>query len=156
MDLMRWEPFDELMRVRQSMDKLLEGSFMRPSRLISSVLGETPAVPIDMYQESDRIVIKASVPGTKPDEMDVTITGDTLTIKGESKSETEVKKENYLYQEHHYGSFSRSIQLPTGLNTDKTEATFKDGILTLTIPRLEELKPKEIKVIAKESPKEES
>lgn len=154
MELKHWEPFSELVSLRQAMDRLLEDSFVRPPRLISGILGEGPVPPIDMYQEVDKVVVRVSLPGVKAEDMDITISGDTLTIKGESKSESEVKKESYLYQEHRYGGFSRSVSLPVGLEADKTEATFKGGVLTLTIPRVEELKPKEIKVIAKESTEE--
>ena len=73
-----------------------------------------------------------------------------MTIKGESKAEQEVKREDYLYQERRYGAFSRSVILPSGLKSDKAEATMEDGVLTLTIPKAEEVKPKAIKVKAKE------
>lgn len=148
MSMIRWEPFPELMSLRQAMDRLLEDSFIRPSRLIS-LFGEAPAVPVDMYQIPNEVVVKAVLPGVKPEEVDVTITGDTLNIKGESKVEREIKREDYFYQEHRYGAFSRSITLPSGLKTDKAEATFENGILTLIIPKVEEAKPKEIKVKTK-------
>jgi HSP20 family protein len=96
------------------------------------------------------VVVKASLPGVKPEDVDITISGDTLTIKGETKTEEEVKREDYLYQERRYGSFSRTIALPSSLQTDKAEATFENGVLTLTIPKIEEVKPKTIKVKPKE------
>ena len=85
----------------------------------------------------------------KPEEVDITITGDTLTIKGESKVEEKVKREDYLYQEHRYGTSSRSVALPSGLDIDKAEADLDNGTLTLTIPKSEETKPKQIKGKAK-------
>jgi len=94
-------------------------------------------------------VVKAALPSVKPEEIDITITGDTLSIKGETKAMGEVKREDYLYREHRYGAFSRSIILPTNLKTDKAEANFENGVLTLTIPRSEEAKPKTIKVKTK-------
>jgi HSP20 family protein len=90
------------------------------------------------------------LPGLKPEDVSIDITGETLTIKGESKAEQEIKKEDYLYQERRYGAYSRSVVLPSGLKTDKAEATMEDGILTLTIPKVEEVKPKKISVKAKE------
>ena len=99
-----------------------------------------------MYQTDENVVIRASVPGVKPEEVDITITGSTLTIKGETRSEQEVKKEDYFRQERSYGAFTRSITLPSSLETDKAEATFENGVLSLTIPKAEAMKPKQIKV----------
>jgi HSP20 family protein len=100
------------------------------------------------------VVVKATLPGLRPEDASIDITGETLTIKGETKAEQAIKKENYLYQERRYGSFARSVVLPGGLKTDKAEATMEDGVLTLTIPKVEEAKPKAIKVKAKEKTKE--
>ncbi len=92
----------------------------------------------------------ATIPRTtKPEEIDITITGDTLTIKGGTKAEEKIKREDYLYQEHQYGIFSRSVTLSNGFNTNKAEADFNSGILTLTIPKSKETKPKQIKIKAK-------
>ena len=145
---MRWQPFPELISLRQAMEKLFEDSFVTFSRILST-LGPGVATPIDMYQTANDVVVKAALPGIKPEEVDITITGDTLTIKGETKAEEKIKREDYLYQEHRYGTFSRSVTLPSGLNTDKAEADFDNSILTLTIPKSEEAKPKQIKVKAK-------
>jgi len=148
MSIARWQPFTELMSLRQAMDRLFEDSFVSPSRILGT-FGAGAAVPIDMYHTANDVIVKATLPGVKPEEVDITITGDTLTIKGETKTEEEVKREDYFYQEHRYGAFSRSVTLPSGLNTDKAEATFDNGILTLTIPKAEKVKPKQIKVKAK-------
>jgi HSP20 family protein len=149
MSIIRREPFSDLVSLRQAMDKLFDDSFVRPSRMLAAFSEE--AVPaIDIYQTPNEFVVKASLPGTKPEDVDIDITGNTLTIKGETKAEQEIKKEDYLYQERRYGSFSRSLVLPSGLQADKTEATMENGILTLTIPKAEEAKPKAIKVKAKE------
>ena len=146
--LVRWEPFNDLISLRDAMDRLFEESFVRPwrSELVSWGRSE---LPLDMYETEGEVVVRASVPGVKPEELDVTITGDTLTIKGETKTESEVKRENYICQERRYGAFSRSVALPEGLNTDKTEATFEHGVLTLHIPKAEEVKPKTIKIAKK-------
>jgi HSP20 family protein len=87
----------------------------------------------------------------KPGDIDINISGDVLTIKGETKAEKEVKQEDYLYQEWRYGGFTRSVTLPGGLRSDKTEANLENGVLTVTIPKAEEVKPKVIKVKAKEA-----
>ena len=148
MNLVRWEPFREMTTLRQAMDRLLEESFVRPSRHWGLFAAES-TLPIDVYQKPEELVVNAALPGVKPDEVDITISGDTLTIKGETKATEEVKREDYLCQEHRYGAFSRSVGLPSGLQSDKAEATFENGVLTLTIPRAEDVKPKTIKVKTK-------
>jgi HSP20 family protein len=145
MNVIRWQPFSDMLTLRQAMDRLFDDSFVRPSRL-STPFGEGSDLPVDMYQTDDYVVIKASVPGVKPEEVEVTITGDTLTIKCEIRAEEEVKKDNYFRQEISYGAFSRSILLPGSVQTDKAEATFENGVLILTIPKAEETKPKQIKI----------
>lgn len=148
MNLTRWEPFRDMMTLRQAMDRLMEDSIVPTPRLFGT-LGEVGAPAVDMYQTPKEMVVKAALPGVKPEELDISITGDTLTIKGETKSSEEVKREDYIYQEHRYGSFSRTVALPADLQTDKAEAAFDNGVLTLTIPRAEEARPKTIKVKTK-------
>ncbi|MDY6916820.1 MAG: Hsp20/alpha crystallin family protein [Chloroflexota bacterium] len=147
MTLMRWDPFREMVSLRQAMDRLLEDSFVRPSRLWPEM---TPGeFPIDMYQTANDVVLRASLPGVKPDQVDISVTGDTVTIKGEHKEEEEVKQENFLRKERRYGAFARSITVPVSVQSDKAEAVFENGVLTLTLPKAEEVKPKQIKVKAK-------
>ncbi|HIC93666.1 MAG TPA: Hsp20/alpha crystallin family protein [Anaerolineae bacterium] len=145
--LIRWEPFEELISLREAMDRLFEESFVRPWSLWPSLWEGT--VPVDMYETEDSVVVTAAVPGVKPEDIDITVTGDTLTIKGEVKAEREEEKANYICRERRYGAFSRSVSLPAGLETDKAEATFENGILRLTIPKAEHAKPKTIKVKVK-------
>ncbi len=149
MAIERWHPFTELMSLRQAMDRLFDDSFVRPSRILST-FSEAGAPTLDVYQTPNDVVVKTALPGLKPEDVSIDITGETLTIKGESKTEQEVKEEDYLYRERRYGAFSRSVVLPSELKSDKAEATMEDGVLTLTIPKTEEVKPKAIKVKAKE------
>jgi HSP20 family protein len=149
MAIERWHPLTDLMSLRQAMDRLFEDSFVRPSRALGAI-GEVAAPALDIYQTPNEVVVKAALPGLKPEDVNIDITGDTLTIKGESKAEQEIKSEDYLYQERRYGAFSRSVVLPSGLNSDKAEATMGDGVLTLTIPKAEDLKPKAISVKPKQ------
>lgn len=142
--LVRYQPFIEL---RRAVDRLFDERFFAPYRLFAFDRSET--TPIDVYQTENEVVIKATVPGVKPEEVDVSITDNILTIKGETKAEEKIERKDYLYQEHRYGMFRRSVALPSGLKTDKAEASFENGILTLTIPKTEEAKPKQIKVKAK-------
>ncbi len=145
MSIMRWDPFRDLVSLRDAMDRLFEESFIHPTRLLPRVFGEqTPA--IDMYQTPESVVVRATLPGIKPEEVDISILGDTLTIKGETRAEESIKREEYLCQERRYGAFSRSVTLPAGLKIEKAEAAFENGVLTLTIPKAEEAKPKQIKV----------
>jgi HSP20 family protein len=102
-----------------------------------------------MYQTDDEIVVKAALPGIKADEVQINITGDVLTMKGEVKHEEERKEKAWHIREQRYGSFERSIALPTAVVSDKTKAEFENGILTITLPKAEEVKPRTITVKAK-------
>jgi HSP20 family protein len=104
----------------------------------------TPAV--DLYEEKDDIVVKAELPGMEKDNIEVNLSGDRLTIKGEKKQEEEVKKEGYYRSERSYGSFLRTLELPTDVQADKVKAAFKNGILEIRLPKTEEAKKKETKV----------
>lgn len=146
--LVRWEPVRDLVSLREAMDRLVEESFVRPGvgRLPPS---DTVSLPLDMYETDDAVVVKSAIPGVKPEDIDISITGDVLTIKGETKVEEELKEENYVRRECRYGAFSRSVSIPVDVVTDKAEAEFVDGVLKLTLPKAEEVKPKTIRVKAK-------
>ena len=144
-NLVRWEPYRDLVSLREAMDRLVEDSFVRPS------LGwPVPAGPgtlaVDVYETDDDVVVKSAIPGVKPEDIDISLTGDTLTIKGETKFEEEVKEENYVRREMRYGSFARTVTVPVSVVADKADAEFEDGVLTLTLPKAEETKPKTIKI----------
>lgn len=109
--------------------------------------GWLPAV--DAYEKDDKFVVKAELPGMKEEDIDVSVVGDTLSIKGEKKTETEVKEENYYRSERSYGSFFHSIPLPSAVDADKIEATYEDGVLEVTLPKIAKVKPKKVKVSAK-------
>ncbi len=145
MSLIRWEPFRDLISLREAMDQLFEESFVRPWGTLTR--WEGPAV--DMYETDNAVVVKAAIPGVGPKDVEISVTGDTLTIRGEVKKEEKVKEENYIRRERYYGSFCRSFLLPTKVVADDAEAVFEHGVLTLTLPKAEEVKPKTIKVKAK-------
>ena len=109
----RCHPFTALMSLRQAMERLFEDSFVRHSRALAAI-GEVGVPALDIYQTPDETVVKAALPGLKPEDVSIDITGDTLTIKGESEAEREIKREDYLYQERRYGAFSRAVILPGG------------------------------------------
>ncbi len=147
MSMIRWDPARDLMSLRQAMDKLFEESFVRPSGFTLEIGGGT--IPIDMFQNENDVVIKATLPGVKPDEVDISISGDILTIKAERKEEKETKEKEYFRKENRYGMVSRSITLPVDVKADKADASFDNGVLTLTLPKAEKEKPRQIKVQAK-------
>ncbi len=147
MSIVRWEPFRDLMSLREAMDRLFEESFVRPRR--EWLAPAEGALALDMYETEDSVVVKSAVPGVKPDEIDISISGNTLTISGETKTEEELKEENYIRRERRYGSFSRSVVLPEGLDLERADAAFEDGLLTLTIPKAPEAKAKVIKIKGK-------
>jgi len=134
------------MTLREATDRLFEESFVGRREWLARAEG---TLALDMYETEDSVVVKSLVPGVKPDDIDITISGNTLSISGETRAEEEVKEENYIRRERRYGSFSRSVTLPEGLETDKAEASFEDGILTLNIPAAPEAKPKVIKIKGK-------
>lgn len=143
MSMSRWEPFKEMMTLRQAMDRLFEDSFVRAPRGFD---GGGNYLPLDVYTTKDAVVIRASVPGVKPDDVEVTVEGNTVTIRGETKVPQE--EGTFLLQEQRYGSFARSIELAIPVQPEKAEAKFENGVLTLSIPKAEEIKPKVIKVKA--------
>ena len=144
-NLIRWEPAREMMSLRDAMDRLFDDAFTRP---LSGRDGwSVPAV--DMYQTDDEIVVKVALPGIKADEVQINITGEVLTLKGEVKQEEEKKEKAWHIREQRYGSFERSVVLPTDVVADKAKAEFENGILTITLPKADEVKPRTITVKAK-------
>ncbi|MGQ9515792.1 MAG: Hsp20/alpha crystallin family protein [Anaerolineae bacterium] len=146
MSLMRWQPFEELMSLRDAMDRLFEESIVWPRSWLAPAAQN---FAVDIYETKDDVVVKASLPGAKPEDVEVSVVGDTLTIKGEVKEEKDIKEENYIRKERRYGSFCRSFTLPVSVNPDKATAEFENGVLTLTLPKAEEVKPKTIAIKAK-------
>lgn len=144
-NLIRWEPAREMMTLREAMDRLFDDAFTRPLSLRDA--WSVPA--IDMYQTDDEIVVKAALPGVKADEVQINITGEVLTLKGEIKHEEDKKEKAWHIHEQRYGSFERSVVLPTDVVADKAKAEFENGILTVTLPKADEVKPRTINVKAK-------
>lgn len=149
MQLVRWEPMSELAAMRGAMDRLWEDGHFWPFRVVAS--GGEAAVPtVDLYETPEEVVVKATLPGIKPEDLGINIAGTALTIKGETKEEHETKEGKYCRKECYYGNFARSLTIPSGLKADKAEANLENGLLTLTIPKAEEVKPKAIKVKSKQ------
>ena len=136
-------PFRDLLSLRQAMDRLFEESFVNPR---TWTWGEHQLVALDVYATDEDLVVEANLPGVKPEEVDITVEGNTLTIAGETRSARKDEEGSTLIQEVRRGSFSRSLTLPDGLEADKATATFEDGVLTLRIPKAEQVKPRQIKI----------
>lgn len=144
--LVRWGPFGNVRVLHRHMDRVFDDVFRGPR-----VLTWEPAelgFALDVYENDDALVVKAALPGVRPDEVDISVVEDVLTVKGETKSEEETKDGSYHRRELRYGAFARSIPLPTRVDHEKAEATFENGILTITLPKAEEVKPKSIKIAA--------
>jgi HSP20 family protein len=145
----RWEPFKEMMSLREAMNRLVEDSFIRPGAWPVPFDSEAMGVAMDVIDTKDNVIVKASVPGIKPEDIDVSVTGDVLTIRGETASEEKIEQGSYLRQERRFGKFERSLTLPTLVQADKADAKFEHGVLTLTLPKAEQVKPRSIKVKTK-------
>jgi HSP20 family protein len=136
-----------MMTLREAMDRLFDDAFTRPLSIRDGWSMSTPA--IDMFQTENDVVVKASIPGLKAEDVQINITGDVLTLKGEVKQEEERNDKAWHIREHRFGSFERSVALPTAVKTEKAEAVFENGILTVTLPKADEVKPKTINIKAK-------
>ena len=148
-NLTRWEPEREMMTLREAMDRLFDDAFTHPFSMIRNGGSNWSSFPIDVYQTGNDVVVKASLPGVKADEVQLNVTNDILTIKGETKHEEEKKEKSWHIREHRWGAFERSIMLPTGVVADRAKAEFDNGILMITLPKSEQVKSKTITVKAK-------
>ena len=144
-DLIRWEPMHEMITLREAMDRLFNDAFTYPFGDGSGT--QLPAV--DLYQTDDEVVVKATIPGFKADDVQISVTGDMLTLKGEFKDKEETTEKTYHMREQRYSTFERTLSLPVSVVADKAKAEFEDGILTVSLPKAEEVKPKTITVKAK-------
>jgi HSP20 family protein len=136
-----------MMTLREAMDRLFDDAFTRPLSL-----GRESAVPaIDMYQTDDEVVVKAAIPGFKADDVQINITGEVLSIHGESRQENETKEKTWQMREQRWGTFERRVVLPTLVKANDARAEFEDGVLTITLPKAEESRPKTISIKAKKS-----
>jgi len=149
MTVIRWHPLREAMSLREAMDRLFEDSFVRPARgWWGDGTPERPfRLPLDVYTTPEEIVVTASLPGLTPDEVEISLEGDTLNIRGELRPPLE--NVEYLFQERPYGAFARTLTLNVPIQADKVEAVFENGVLTLTLPKAEESRPKVIKIKSK-------
>src|SRR3972149_8730555 len=129
-DITRWDPFREITDLRETMDRLFERGFSRPWRLLTWEIGEG-SFPVDLYETDEDVVIKASLPGVRSEDVHISITADAVTIKAATREEHEERKPNYYRQERHYGSFQRVLGLPGPVDAGKAQASLAKGGATL-------------------------
>ena len=141
--LSRFEPFRGVSSLQDQINRLFSEAFDRSSGEANLT---TWAPAVDIYETEHELVVKADLPDVKPEDLDIRVENNLLTIRGERKFEKKVNEDNYLRVERAYGGFSRSFSLANTVNSEAIKADYKDGVLTLTIPKREEAKPKQIKV----------
>ena len=141
----RYEPFRELVSLREAMNSLLEDSFVQPGRLASVTQGPN-RLPVDILQTENELIVRAAVPGIRLEDMSISVLNNVLTLKGESKPETPEAKAQHLRQELQYGVFERAFELPIRVQADQADARFEHGILTVKLPKAEDAKPRQIKI----------
>ncbi len=146
MDLVRWNPWKEMVSLRDRMNRLFDDVFFRSDRREDPWADGVWVPAVDMFETDDKVVIKAELPGLEKKDISLDLQNGVLTLKGERKSENEVKEDNYYRREMSYGKFVRSFSLPVDVDAEKIKAEFKNGLLTVEVPKPEGHKPKQIKV----------
>jgi HSP20 family protein len=149
MAIVRWEPFRDLVGLQDRMNRLFDESFRGLGRGASEddwALGGAWAPVVDIYEREGTIVLKAELPGIDPKDVDIRLENNVLTLRGERRIDDEVKRESYHRVERAYGTFSRSFTLPSVVDQEKIKADYHDGVLTLSLPKREEAKPKQITI----------
>jgi len=144
MAILRWSPFRDLMGIQQEVNRLFDDLMTR--RTEAGLEGAVWVPAVDVSESGDSVNVKVEAPGVKKEDIKISVTDNVLTVRGEKKMEKETSEENYHRIERVYGNFIRSIELPTVVQADKVKAGFKDGVLTIVLPKSEEVKPKEIAI----------
>jgi HSP20 family protein len=144
MSITRWDPFQNLATLQDQVNRLFEAPFTGRRSESSNLTAWAPAV--DIYETENELVVKADLPDISEKDLDVRVENNMLTIRGERKFEQKVKEDNYLRIERTYGSFSRSFSLPSTVNTEAIKAQYKNGVLTVELPKRAESKPRQVKV----------
>ena len=147
MSITRWDPWGDIVSLREAMNNLLEESFVRPQPGTPGP-GMASSLALDVKETPDSFMVTASVPGVPPSDIDITILGDTLRIRGQRKEEIEETGEGnrWLLRERRFGAFERTVSLPSVVNTEGANADFKDGVLTITLPKADVAKPRSIPI----------
>lgn len=146
--LNRWDPFREMLTFRNMVDRMFDDQFGR----LTEGTGNEWNLALDVSEADEGFVVKASLPGIKPEDVNITFENNVLTIQGETRDEQETKDQRYYLRERRYGTFSRSIQVPATIKADAIEAHYENGVLTLHLPKAEEAKPKRIAIKGSSAP----
>jgi len=144
--LTKWEPFKDLTSLQGRINRLFDDSLIRSRFFDDDTLSGIWAPVVDVYETENEIVIKAEIPGVSKKDVNVELKDNILTLSGERKREKDIKEENYHGKERYYGAFRRSFGLPAHVEHEKVKARFKDGILEITLPKVEAAKPKKIEI----------
>jgi HSP20 family protein len=140
----RWDPFREMLTLREAMDRLFQQGVSNTGQLLSGVRGES--IPMDVIERDDAFEVRAALPGVKPEDVEVVVQGERLTVRAQVSSAEERRDENWLMREHRYGTLQRSITLPTPVHSDSAEARIENGVLTLRLPKLQDARPRRITI----------
>jgi HSP20 family protein len=145
MSMMRWDPWGDMISLRDAMDRLMSESFVRTRMGEGSGMA---SLAVDVREEGDEFVVTASVPGVRPDDVEISVLGDMLRIRGERRESREEggDEERWILREQRFGSFERAVQLPTAVKADQANADFSNGILTITLPKAEHARERKIPV----------
>src|SRR5438876_11049819 len=133
MALDRWDPFRDMLTVRDAMDRWLQQSISGTGQLLSTIRPES--IPMDVIERDDSYEVRAAVPGVKPDDVEVTVQGERVTIRAELRAEEERRDETWLMREHRYGLLQRSFTLPSSVSSENAEARIENGVLVLRLPK---------------------
>ena len=139
----RWDPFQDVLSLREAMNQLMEESFVRPT---AAQGGQNFVPALDLSENAEGYLVEAALPGLKPEDVEITVENNVLTIKGETRQEVDDKQRNFHRVERRFGSFQRTIGLPTTVKADAIQASLTNGVLRLEIPKAEEVKPRKISV----------
>lgn len=149
MAMSRFTPISDLVSLRDAMDQLFQESFIRPNGW-SAMSGQV-SMPVDLWETTDAYHLRADLPGLTPDDIEINVTGDTVSLAGETKASTDVTTEGWLRQERRTGKFQRAFTLPVQIDSNAVTATFTNGVLELVLPKSESVKPKTVKISATNS-----
>jgi HSP20 family protein len=135
MSIDRWDPFRDMMTVRDVMDRWLQQSLTGTGHLLSTLRPDS--IPIDLVEHEDAYEVRASVPGVKPEDVEVTVQGERVIVRAEVRGTEEQRGDNWLMREHRFGTMQRAITLPSPVSSDNAEARIEQGILSLRLPKLQ-------------------
>jgi HSP20 family protein len=143
-NIVRWDPFGDMLSLRQAVDRLFEDAWVQPSA--TNAAGAAGMLPVDLYETAEDVVVTASVPGVTPEDIEITVQADVLSIRGASRTEEVTDQAKYHRRERRLGQFVRQLALPVGVDSDRAEARFENGVLTLRLPKAEQAKRRRIEV----------